>query len=70
MEELKKNGYLTREEVPKYLRKNPRFKKLIEEGEKRLNGSYSTPSIIKEEPKLNGSYQTLNNSGITKNKKV
>jgi hypothetical protein len=71
MEELKKNGYLTREEVPKYLQKNPRFKKLIEEGEKILNGHYDTPIITKkEEEKPNESYQTLNNSGITKNKKV
>ena len=73
MEELKKNGYLTREEVPKYLRKNPRFKKLIEEGEKRLNGSYDSTIITEQEEVkkiISNSYQNLKNPESPKSKKV
>jgi len=69
---VKGNGHLKREEVPKYLQSNPRFKKVIEDGEKRieeeerqLNASYN-PSIItkkeEEEQKPNDSYKTSTTS--------
>ena len=71
---VKGNGHLKREEVPKYLQSNPRFKKEIEDGEKRieeemrrLNESYNTLMITKkeeEEQKPNNSYKTSTTSKI------
>ncbi len=53
---VKRNGHLKREEVPKYLQSNPRFKKAIEYGEKRieeegrkLNAPYITSNITKKD---------------------
>jgi len=71
---VKRNGHLKREEVPKYLQSNPRFKKAIEYGEKRieeegrkLNAPYITSNITKkeeEEQKPNGYYKTSTTSKI------
>ena len=71
---VKGNGYLKREEVPKYLQSNPRFKKVIEDSEKRieeeerkLNAPYNTSMITKkeeEEQKPNNSYKTSTTSKI------
>ena len=53
---IKRNGHLKREEVPKYLQSNPRFKKaiedsekIIEEEERKLNAPYNTSMITKKE---------------------
>ena len=71
---VKRNGHLKREEVPKYLQSNLRFKKAIEDGEKiieeegrKLNAPYNTSIITKkeeEEQKPNGHYKTFTTSKI------